>query len=63
MFLNLFAHPNRPPPAQVWHIEHAADDGHGACTEVGSHTPALTVVIAEIFDEKWLLEIEAIAAA
>jgi len=30
---------------------------------LGSHTPALTVVIAELFDEKWLLEIEAIAAA
>jgi 2-iminobutanoate/2-iminopropanoate deaminase len=27
------------------------------------HAPALTVIIAEIFDEKWLLEIEAIAAA
>jgi enamine deaminase RidA (YjgF/YER057c/UK114 family) len=30
---------------------------------LGAHTPALTVVIAGIFDEKWLLEIEAIAAA
>jgi 2-iminobutanoate/2-iminopropanoate deaminase len=27
------------------------------------HAPALTVVIAELFDEAWLLEIEAIAAA
>lgn len=27
------------------------------------HAPAMTVVIAGIFDEKWLLEIEAIAAA
>jgi enamine deaminase RidA (YjgF/YER057c/UK114 family) len=27
------------------------------------HAPALTVVIAEIFDEAWLLEIEAIAIA
>ena len=26
------------------------------------HTPALTVIVAGIFDEKWLLEIEAIAA-
>ncbi|MGQ0681909.1 RidA family protein [Bradyrhizobium sp.] len=26
-------------------------------------TPALTVIIADIFDEAWLLEIEAIAAA
>lgn len=29
---------------------------------LGSHTPALTVVITGIFDEKWLLEIEAVAA-
>ena len=27
------------------------------------HSPALTVIIAGIFDEKWLLEIEAYAAA
>jgi enamine deaminase RidA (YjgF/YER057c/UK114 family) len=32
--------------------------------EVLKHrTPALTVIIAEIYDEAWLLEIEAIAAA
>ena len=30
---------------------------------LGEHAPALTGVIAGIFDEKWLLEIEAIAAA
>lgn len=30
---------------------------------LGSLTPALTVIIADIFDEAWLLEIEAIAAA
>lgn len=30
---------------------------------LGHHTPALTVIITEIFDEQWLLEIEAIAAA
>jgi len=30
---------------------------------LGNHAPALTVVIAGIFDERWLLEIEAIAAA
>lgn len=30
---------------------------------LGELTPALTVVIADIFDEAWLLEIEAIAAA
>lgn len=30
---------------------------------LSDHRPALTVVIAEIFDPAWLLEIEAIAAA
>jgi 2-iminobutanoate/2-iminopropanoate deaminase len=30
---------------------------------LGSHTPAMTVIITGIFDERWLLEIEAIAAA
>jgi 2-iminobutanoate/2-iminopropanoate deaminase len=30
---------------------------------LGDHTPALTVIITGIFDERWLLEIEAIAAA
>lgn len=30
---------------------------------LGSHRPALTVVIAEIFDPQWLLEIEALAVA
>jgi 2-iminobutanoate/2-iminopropanoate deaminase len=30
---------------------------------LGEHRPALTVVVAEIFDPKWKLEIEAIAAA
>jgi 2-iminobutanoate/2-iminopropanoate deaminase len=29
---------------------------------LGDHHPALTIVIADIFDEAWLLEIEAIAA-
>lgn len=29
---------------------------------LGAHRPALTVIITGIFDEKWLLEIEAIAA-
>ena len=29
---------------------------------LGGHLPALTVVIAEIYDPAWLLEIEAIAA-
>jgi 2-iminobutanoate/2-iminopropanoate deaminase len=30
---------------------------------LSSHAPALTVIITGIFDEKWLLEIEATAAA
>jgi 2-iminobutanoate/2-iminopropanoate deaminase len=30
---------------------------------LGDHRPALTVVVAEIFDSRWLLEIEAVAAA
>ena len=29
---------------------------------LGSHEPALTVIITGIFDERWLLEIEAMAA-
>lgn len=29
---------------------------------LGAHRPALTVVLAGIFDEAWLLEVEAIAA-
>jgi 2-iminobutanoate/2-iminopropanoate deaminase len=32
-------------------------------TVLGTHSAALTVIIAGIFDERWLLEIEAIAAA
>jgi len=30
---------------------------------IGERTPALTIVIAGIYDEAWLLEIEAVAAA
>jgi 2-iminobutanoate/2-iminopropanoate deaminase len=30
---------------------------------LGAHTPALTIIITGIYDEEWLLEIEAIAAA
>jgi enamine deaminase RidA (YjgF/YER057c/UK114 family) len=30
---------------------------------LGTHTPALTIIITGIYDEEWLLEIEAIAAA
>ncbi|MGY8636929.1 RidA family protein [Bradyrhizobium sp. 14AA] len=32
------------------------------CAMLGDHQPALTVVVAETVDSKWLLEIEAIAA-
>ena len=30
---------------------------------LGEHAPALTVIITGIYDERWLLEIEAVAAA
>ncbi|MGH7930167.1 MAG: RidA family protein, partial [Candidatus Binatia bacterium] len=30
---------------------------------LGGHNPALTVVITGIFDESWLIEVEATAAA
>lgn len=30
---------------------------------LGEHAPALTIIIAGIWDESWLLEIEAVAAA
>lgn len=30
---------------------------------LGGHSPAITIVVAEIFDESWLLEIDAIACA
>ena len=42
--------------------EHAAINREVRQAVLGAHAPALTVVIAEIFDERWLLEIEAIAA-
>ena len=40
-------------------------DANGAIRReiLGAHAPALTVLIAGICDEKWLLEIEAMAAA
>jgi 2-iminobutanoate/2-iminopropanoate deaminase len=43
--------------------EHAAANGAIRRESLGDHRPALTVVIAKIFDPAWLLEIEAIAAA
>jgi 2-iminobutanoate/2-iminopropanoate deaminase len=30
---------------------------------LGDHRPALTIIIADIYSEEWLLEIEAIAMA
>jgi enamine deaminase RidA (YjgF/YER057c/UK114 family) len=30
---------------------------------LGSHAPALTVIITGIFDEQWLIEVEAVAAS
>ncbi len=30
---------------------------------LGAHSPAVSVIITGIFDEKWMLEIEAVAAA
>ena len=29
---------------------------------IGDHCPAITIVLTGIYDEKWLLEIEAVAA-
>ncbi len=41
------------------HLEINRDIRH---EHLGEHAPALSVVIAGIFDEEWLIEIEAIAA-
>jgi hypothetical protein len=30
---------------------------------LGERTPAITIILAGIYDEAWLLEIEAVAAA
>jgi 2-iminobutanoate/2-iminopropanoate deaminase len=43
--------------------EHATVNREVRQAVLGDHTPALTVVIVGIFDEAWLIEIEAIAAA
>lgn len=42
--------------------EHNLANRHARIEALGSHEPALTVIIAGIFDERWLLEIEAVAA-
>jgi 2-iminobutanoate/2-iminopropanoate deaminase len=41
--------------------EHADANGAVRREVLGDHTPALTVIIAGIYDSRWLLEIEAIA--
>jgi len=41
--------------------DHAAINGQVRREVLGTHRPALTVVIAEIFDPDWLLEVEAVA--
>ena len=43
--------------------EHAMANREVRHEVLGTHAPSLTVIIAGIFDERWLLEIEAIAAA
>jgi 2-iminobutanoate/2-iminopropanoate deaminase len=42
--------------------EHAHTNAEIRREVLGTNTPALTVLITGIFDERWLLEIEAIAA-
>lgn len=43
--------------------EHAGLNSNVRRAVLGAHEPALTIIITGIFDEQWLLEIEAIAAA
>jgi enamine deaminase RidA (YjgF/YER057c/UK114 family) len=42
--------------------EYATQNGDIRREMLGAHRPALTVIITGIFDQKWLLEIEAVAA-
>jgi enamine deaminase RidA (YjgF/YER057c/UK114 family) len=42
---------------------YAAENRELRKSVLGDLTPALTVIITDIFDEKWLLEIEAIAVS
>lgn len=42
---------------------HAAENRAIRSEVLAGHTPALTVIVTGIFDEAWLVEIEAIAAA
>ena len=41
---------------------HAAENSAIRREVLGARAPALTVIIAEIYDEAWLLEIDAVAA-
>ena len=43
--------------------EHRAANTRIRGEMLGQHKPAMTVIICDIFDEEWLLEIEAIAVA
>ena len=42
--------------------QYADENGEARRRALGGHAPALTVIIAGIYDEAWLLEIEAVAA-
>jgi 2-iminobutanoate/2-iminopropanoate deaminase len=42
---------------------YATENGNVRREFLGAHSPALTVIVTDIFDERWLLEIEAVAVA
>ena len=43
--------------------EYAVENSEVRAAVLGAHHPALTVIITGIYDERWLLEIEAVAAS
>lgn len=43
--------------------QYRAENGRIREEILGDHTPALTIIITDIYSEDWLLEIEAIAVA
>ena len=43
--------------------EHRGANSRIRAEVLGAHRPAITVIVCDIFDEEWLLEIEAIAMA
>ncbi len=43
--------------------QYRADNGRIRADVLGDHTPALTIIITDIYAEEWLLEIEAIAVS